>query len=64
MGGFYNGRERFARFRAKAHLSDDETVAKMGHPGLWLDLGPGPPALRSFRWFALTRLGWKSCNES
>jgi hypothetical protein len=22
---------------AKAHLSDDKTVAKMGHPDLWLD---------------------------
>jgi hypothetical protein len=27
--------KRFAR-GANAHLSDDETVAKMGHPVLWL----------------------------
>ena len=27
--------ERFAR-GANAHLSDDEAVAKMGHPALWL----------------------------
>ena len=39
------GRERFARSRAKAHLSRDETVSKMGHPGVWLDSRPGPPAL-------------------
>jgi hypothetical protein len=26
-----------------AHLSDDETVAKMGHPGLWHELDVGHP---------------------
>ncbi len=33
---------RFAR-SANAHLSDDETVAKMGRPNLLL-VRPGPPA--------------------
>jgi len=28
--------ESGSRFRAMAHLSDDETVAKMGHPDLLL----------------------------
>jgi hypothetical protein len=28
--------ESGSRFRANAHLSDDETVAKMGHPLWWL----------------------------
>jgi hypothetical protein len=41
------GKERFAR-SANAHLSDDETVAKMGHPNvLWVR--PGPPANRQVR---------------
>jgi hypothetical protein len=37
---------RFARC-ANAHLSDDEAVAKMGHPKL-LWVGPGPPVLEAF----------------
>src|SRR6266851_143349 len=32
-----------SRFCANAHLNDDETVAKMGHPNL-LWARPGPPA--------------------
>jgi CheY-like chemotaxis protein len=32
-GRLGSGRESGSRFRANAHLSDDETVAKMGHPG-------------------------------
>jgi hypothetical protein len=31
-----------SRIRANAHLIDDETVAKMGHPNL-LWVRPGPP---------------------
>src|SRR5712672_3598352 len=43
--GGWRGR-RFAP-SANAHLSDDETVAKMGHPDLWLglDLGHRPRGL-------------------
>jgi hypothetical protein len=37
------GREDGSRFRANAHLSDDETVAKMGHPNLFW-VRPEPPA--------------------
>ena len=29
------GEECGSRFRANAHLSDDKTVAKMGHPVPW-----------------------------
>jgi len=31
-------------FRAKPHLSDDETVAKMGHPDFCCGLDMGHPA--------------------
>jgi hypothetical protein len=34
---------RFARC-ANAHLSDDETVAKMGHPNLFVGLDLGHPS--------------------
>jgi hypothetical protein len=33
VGGVEESGSRFARI---SHLSDDETVAKMGHPVLWL----------------------------
>jgi len=29
------GEESGSRVARMTHLSDDETVAKMGHPGLW-----------------------------
>jgi hypothetical protein len=35
--------KRFTR-GANAHLIDDETVAKMGHPDLWLVLDVGHPS--------------------
>jgi hypothetical protein len=42
--GISLGREESGScFRTKAHLSDDETVAKMGHPDLWWVIS-GPPA--------------------
>jgi hypothetical protein len=34
-----------SRFARMTHLSDDEAVAKMGHPGLWLFSDTGHPAL-------------------
>ena len=36
---------------ANAHLSDDETVAKMGHPVLWLVLDVGHPPNVQARFF-------------
>jgi hypothetical protein len=43
-GAFAGVEESSSRFRAKAHLSDDETVAKMGHPDLlWVRPGLGQP---------------------
>ena len=40
-------RESGSRLRAIAHLSDDETVAKMGHPSALVSVGCGPPAYSS-----------------
>lgn len=37
------------------HLSDDETVAKMGHPGLWIVGDPGHPPIRLGPCFASMR---------
>jgi hypothetical protein len=44
IGGW---REKSGRASHDAHLNDDKTVAKMGHPSLWLfdDVG-----LREFCW--------------
>jgi hypothetical protein len=34
--GLHESRAKQFALCANAHLSDDKTVAKMGHPGLWL----------------------------
>jgi hypothetical protein len=36
LGKLGTGRRKMFVLRTNAHLIDDETVAKMGHPDLWL----------------------------